>query len=292
MHHPDFDFARRLATIADALFSIQEQLAPVADELALVEAETIIGHLLRLSRSELYCQRSRCLSDADNAGIRATLRQRLRGMPLAYALQSVYFFSQDYFINQAVLIPRPDTETLVQTILALEPEPANRFADVGTGSGIIAQSLVSVKSGWKATAIDISPAACCVARRNCAASIGIVCCDKLDSLKQSIPFDFIVSNPPYISADEMQTLDSSVREWEPEVALAGGIDGCDFYRYLADNAGDYLCTAGRIYAEIGWQQADLVRQIFNTPAWRDFRLTHDCAGRNRVIRVVYNGASA
>jgi release factor glutamine methyltransferase len=259
---------------------------PVAGELSRAEAETILQQVLGLSRSELYLQRQSPVAAHRRAAIDAFVKKRLTGMPLAYALGRVYFHSQEFKVTPAVLIPRPDTEILVETVLRFEPPAPRRFVDVGTGSGVIVQTLLSLRPGWRAAGVDISPAACRVARENCESAGAIVCGDRLLAFKPRPGVDFIVSNPPYIAARDRESIDKSVTAWEPAPALWGGEDGLDFYRYLADQGRLYLTAAGRIYCEIGFDQAETVTDIFSRQGWRECAVFNDLAGRSRVFRAV------
>jgi release factor glutamine methyltransferase len=189
------------------------------------------------------------------------------------------------------LIPRPDTETLVEQVLHAEDEGALRFADVGTGSGIVAAILTEQRPAWAAVASDISLQALAVAAANRRSGrVALVCCDLLDAVAGGRRFDFIVSNPPYISTGDIGGLDESVRNFEPRRALDGGADGLDFYRRFARELPRFLVPGGRLYCEIGCDQAQAVAGIFAPDAgWNGLQLFRDLAGRWRVMRAAFTG---
>jgi release factor glutamine methyltransferase len=274
-------------TIGEILARTAQLLTPIAGELAAREAQSIVEHVLEVGFSDLYLHPHRSIADDDFRAIQSYVEQRLTGMPLAYVLRQVYFYDQEFKVSPAVLIPRPDTEILLETILRFEIDPACNCIEVGTGSGIISQILSKHRDSWNIIAIDISPAACSLTKTNCPHLATIACMDRLTALRPNAAFDFIVSNPPYISAKELQTLDESVIRWEPRNALDGGIDGLDFYRYFAQQAGYYLKPGGRLYGEIGWQQVESLSALFRLPQWQPPLFLQDLAGRPRVVRTLY-----
>jgi release factor glutamine methyltransferase len=211
------------------------------------------------------------------------ISRRLTREPLPYILGSAFFHSKEFLVSNAVLIPRPDTEVLVEEVLEIEPEGPLFFLDVGTGSGAISESLARQRPQWKGVGLDISVMALKIARTNCSVQIGLVCGDLFSALKTGRHFDFIVCNPPYISEKEMAELDPSVRNFEPMSALFGGTDGLDFYRALAEKSEALLKKKGRIYCEIGYAQGEAVRKIFFDQGWKNILQFPDLAGRPRVI---------
>ena len=187
-----------------------------------------------------------------------------------------------------VLIPRPDTEVLVEEVLGHEPLSPRRFFDCCTGSGCIAATLTEERESWHGVAADLSPAALCIAAKNCGPRVVLVCCDRLSALGGSgaSGFDFIVANPPYIPAAVLPILDPSVRDFEPIMALDGGEDGLAFYRYLAEYAPKILKRGGRLYAEIGYDQGPAVEAILRDREWKAIHITKDLGGRDRVVRAM------
>jgi release factor glutamine methyltransferase len=187
-----------------------------------------------------------------------------------------------------VLIPRPDTEVLVERVVADQPSSARCFLDLGTGSGAVAAALLHIRPLWQAVATDISLAALRTARRNLPERCGLVCADRLEALGQRARFDFMVTNPPYIASGE---LEESVRCFEPRLALDGGRDGLAFYRDLTADAGRCLAHEGMLYCEIGWNQREDVMALMWDRGWRDVVCTPDLAGRPRVVSARWRHAA-
>jgi release factor glutamine methyltransferase len=271
-------------TIAEALRLIRQQLSGVAGAGALFEAEMILQHLLRYSRSQLYLKRNNSLPKESQDAIGEILLRRKTHEPLPYILGAAYFHSREFLVNRYTLIPRPDTETLVETVLESEKESRRTFLEIGVGSGALSAILLQERPGWQCVGTDISFHALRIARRNCLGKIHLLCADLFSSMKPAGIFDFIVSNPPYIGKSEMAGLDSSVRDFEPNVALDGGTDGLDFYRAFASRAGSFLRPGGRLYCEIGYSQRDPVTDIFSSHGWKNIEVTPDLGGRWRVVR--------
>jgi release factor glutamine methyltransferase len=277
----DSDF---IMNITQTLRFIQEKIAAVSGEFALPEAERILTFLFECSRSELYLSLQKKLPAVMTGLIQAIADRRAHDEPLAYILGSAYFYNREFIVTPDVLIPRPDTEILVEEVLKNEKNGACRFLDLGTGSGCIAAVLTGQNPGWKALANDISSAALHVAGKNCPENVLRVCCDRLSAIKTR--FDFIVSNPPYIKSTVLPTLDKSVRGFEPLAALDGGPDGLEFYRYLADASAPLLKERGRIYCEIGFDQGNDAPAIFEKSGWCCVKVVKDNAGHPRVVRAI------
>jgi release factor glutamine methyltransferase len=259
------------------------RLHPVSGDLSQREAELILENVLNTTRAALYTDNSIAVETKQSELIENIVEKRLAGKPLAHILGSVYFHSKKFTITGDVLIPRPDTETLIEEVLQTETKNPRLFLDMGTGSGNIAETLCMLRPEWKAVATDLSEAALRVARSNCCASVNLLCSDKLCALKEQALFDFIVSNPPYISAEEIKTLDPAVVDHEPSLALYGGEDGLDYYHYLANNSKKFLKRGGHIYCEIGFSQASACRKLFHNAHWKDIKISPDLAARPRVI---------
>jgi len=300
-------------TINKLLRDISARLTPVSGDLATVDSETIICQSLNITRTQLYTDTSIIISDDDLSRINTIIERRLRGEPLPYIFGVAYFYDREFFVNTDVLIPRPDTETLVEEVLNREKYQSAKFVDIGTGSGILAAVLTAHRPAWSAVAVDISYRALRVAARNVAPSleiaggrgrpplqnsfadtnvhhpstnknINLICSDMLTAIKPENQFDFIVSNPPYISSTRMKTLDDSVAGYEPHTALHGGDDGLDYYRMISGCAEMYLKDSGRVYLEIGYDQGESVPEIFVGGGWVDIAVIKDLAGRDRVVR--------
>lgn len=278
--------------IIKTLETLQKSLAPVSQECALYESEQILQHMLKCTRSDLYLKGSQPFSEEENIRIRTIVERRLSDEPLAYILGSVFFYSMEILVNRGVLIPRPETEILVDIILKNETSEHCSFIDLCTGSGAIAAVLCKEHPQWQGTGTDVSLPALKTARRNCRSKkINLLCCDMFSPIKISEPqkngFDFIVSNPPYVSDSEMRQLDPNVSRYEPYSALFGGKDGTDFYNVLAVEGKTILKPGGRIYCEIGCSQGERAAKIFQEAQWENVKIFPDLVGRPRVLSAVY-----
>ena len=275
-------------TVIQTLQSIQKRCTPAAGEFALPEAERILEFLLNCSRSELYLSSQIEIPAEKNDTIETIIDRRLTGEPLAYILGSAYFYNGECVVTPDVLIPRPDTEILIDEVLKNEAPGACRFLDMGTGSGCIAAVLAGQNPSWKAVATDFYFPALEIARRNCPENIPFLCCDRLSAIKNNRRqgFDFIISNPPYIRSAVLPALEKSVYAFEPLSALDGGPDGLDFFRYLAKEAPPLLLRGGRIYCEIGYDQGEDVPEVFSSSGWKDISVTNDLGNRPRVLRAI------
>jgi release factor glutamine methyltransferase len=269
--------------IAECLRFIKNQLTPISGENALFEAEQMLQQGLQYSRSKLYLQRNSLISDELETNIYVWLERRKCHEPLPYILGVTYFHSKEFIVNSDVLIPRPDTEIIIEVILDTENDKKCRFLEIGIGSGAISAILLMEHPDWQCIATDVSFPALLVAKQNCPENIHLVCSDLFFSIKPETLFDFIVSNPPYISESEMAGLDASVKDFEPTIALDGGRDGLDFYRTFALQAGDFLKPRGKLYCEIGYSQHNSVSAIFSSHGWKDVKIVKDLAGRPRVV---------
>jgi release factor glutamine methyltransferase len=270
-------------TIAEALKFIKQQLSEAAGDSALFEAELILQRLLHYSRSQVYIKRNNLIPEELRGTIDEILERRKKHEPLSYIFGAAYFHSREFLVNKYALIPRPDTEILVETVLESEKERTCEFLEIGIGSGAISAILLQEHPEWKCVGTDISFSTLRLARINCPNNVFLLCADLFSSMKPLGLFDFIVSNPPYISKSEMLELDSSVKDFEPYVALYGGEDGLDFYRAFALHAGNFLKPGGKLYCEFGYLQADAVKDVFFGSGWKNVKVNRDLGGRWRVV---------
>lgn len=272
---------------------ILERIAPflnsVAGDLSRFESECIISYATKLTRTELYTSKN-LIPTHTVSKIFHIVRKRIKGTPLPYVLGSAYFYDREFYITEDVLIPRPDTECLIETILKYErKDTLKKFIDIGTGSGIILSILTEHCPTWQGFGVDRSFNACKVAQINSKLSQGIICADILTAFKHNNSFDFIVSNPPYIKTEEYNELDTSVKDHEPRLALWGGEDGCEFYKKISKSAQNILKPQGRIYFEIGYNQFHDVKKILQRDNWSNIQLFYDLGNRPRVISAIYKG---
>ncbi len=219
---------------------------------------------------------------------RAMTEKRASRVPLQQILGSQEFMGLDFFVNEHVLIPRQDTETLVELVLAEQQGPEKKLLDVCTGSGCIAISL-AVKGGYESvTATDLSEEALKVAEKNAEAhhtKIAFYQGDLFGALPQEAAgtFDIITSNPPYIPTAVIATLEPEVREHEPMMALDGTEDGLLYYRRIAAEAGSWLRPGGAIYLEIGYDQGEAVSGLLRDAGFTGVRVVKDLPGKDRVV---------
>lgn len=250
-----------------------------------LDADLLLADTLGLDRVGLYLNFERPLEAAELAAFREKVRRRAAREPLAYILGATEFWSLPFKVTQAVLIPRSDTELLVEEALRRLPG-AGRVLDVGTGSGVLAIALAHERPACAVTAIDVSPGALAVAADN-ARGNGVA--ERICFLRQDLavlpdgPFDLIVANPPYIASGELVTLMPEVHDFEPHLALDGGDDGLAAYRALARQAGTVLAAGGWLLVEVGSNQAAAVRDLFEKTGLAEIFTARDLAGIERVV---------
>jgi protein-(glutamine-N5) methyltransferase, release factor-specific len=212
------------------------------------------------------------------------IQKRSEKIPLQYITGEQNFCGLDFYVNENVLIPRLDTEVLVEKILEYE-EPGQRVMDMCTGSGCIAITLQKL-GGFQVMAVDISEEALTLARKNAQrnqAQVTFFQSNMFDQLSNTSKVDVIVSNPPYIESKVVDELDDEVKKYEPRLALDGMEDGLHFYRILAREGKRFLNEGGRLYVEIGFDQAEAVKEIFGAQGFLDIQVYKDLAGLDRVV---------
>lgn len=255
-----------------------------------LDAELLMAHVLKTDRVGVYTRYDRPLDSEERRMFRERINRRLKHEPIAYITGHREFFSLDFLVCPGVLIPRPDTEVLVEKALEMRKsfgEQKIYVLDIGTGSGNIAVSLASRMSSDKITACDLSGQAISIAKENARR----LKTNSIEFLQGNLfapvrgkQFDMIVSNPPYIDRGEYKTLEADIRNFEPKMALDGGYDGLDFYRRIIGESKIHLKKDGIILLEIGAFQADAVINIFAASASVNYCQTQkDYAGHNRVI---------
>lgn len=236
-------------------------------ESARLEAEVLLAHVLNCPRIELIAQSLEVPADADRVKYRELIKRRVDGWPVAYLVGQKEFYLLKFEVSPAVLVPRPETETLVlEALRLLKPLMAPTVLDLGTGSGCIAVCVAHQKKDARVTATDISPDALDVAKRNAEAHgvadrVTFAQGDLLATVPAGSTFDLVVSNPPYVTPSELAELAPDVREHEPRLALDGGPDGLAFYRRIASGVGPLLKPGGALLLEIGESQDELVRAL-------------------------------
>lgn len=264
-----------------------------------LSAEQLLAHVLSSPRIKLYTDYERVLGEAELGRFRDLVQRAAEDEPIAYLIGRKPFFNLEFDVTRDVLIPRPDTETLVENVLQYFRHQvdltAPRVLDLCTGSGCIAGSIAHHHKSATVLATELSPAAAAVARQNIdrlklSDRVDIVEGDLFQPLTRMIdllPFDVIVSNPPYIPSGEIPRLDKSVREYEPLMALDGGADGLSFHRRILDGGLDRLKPGGRMFLEIAYDQSDAALAIAaEHPAYEQPLILRDAGGRARVLGVV------
>ena len=226
---------------------------------------------------------------------RELIGMRGKRIPLQQILGVQEFMGLPFRVNEHVLIPRQDTEALVELVLKEQEGRRASLLDMCTGSGCIVISLVRLGDFCSAAAADVSRQALETAAENARLllkgerMIRFVESDMFEALGPEERFDVIVSNPPYIPTRIIEGLEPEVRDHEPRLALDGAEDGLKFYRILAEKGREHLAAGGYIYMEIGWDQAAPVTELFGEAGYRDVTVTRDMAGLNRVVRAVWPG---
>lgn len=250
---------------------------------ARLEVQMLLQQILAVGRAYLFAHPERMLSEAEEAAYRHLLQRRLAGEPVAYILGEREFFGLNLGVTPATLIPRPDTELLVELALERMPHRHARVLDMGTGSGAIALALARQCPDAEVWACDASPAALAVARNN-AQQLGLGRVNFIESNWFSAMgehrFDMIVSNPPYIAAGDHHLAQGDLR-FEPLSALASGPDGLDDIRQIVAQAGAHLEQNGWLLLEHGYDQAERVRELLRESGFSAVFSAHDLAGIER-----------
>jgi release factor glutamine methyltransferase len=248
-----------------------------------LNAEVILAHCLGVDKTYLYTHDDRALDDAEFQKIEDALYERISGVPVQYIVGRQEFYGRYFLVNPDVLIPRPETEFIVEAVLDLHPHPGSSIIDVGTGSGCIGLTLALELPESHVTISDISYEALTTAKANAVqlgARSSIVCMDLLEAA--SGPFDIVVSNPPYVSRGESSRLQTEVREHEPHVALFGEEAGLAAYRKLIPSAENVLKKGGYLIMEIGAGLEKRVLDLFG-PEWEVFPTRNDLQGIPRTV---------
>lgn len=259
-------------------------------ESARLDADLLVAHALGVKRIALYMDPERPLVEAELATIRALVERRRAREPIAYILGEREFYGRTFRVTPDVLIPRPDTETLVEAALAFlgTDAPEGPVLDLCTGSGAIAVTLAAQCSTRAVVASDLSAAALRIAGENAqrhavAERILLREGDLFAAVESGERFACITANPPYIGQHELATLQADVRDFEPRLALDAGLDAVSFYRRIADAAPGFLEHGGALFVEVGFDQAAQVAAIFAERGLAQVRTFRDITGIERVV---------
>lgn len=256
-----------------------------------LDTEILLAHVRGCKRIELYTRYDEVLNDEHRDRLRELVRRRAKSEPVAYLVGHREFFGLDFRVTPDVLIPRPDTETLILELLeAAKAHSQPRIADVGTGSGCIAIATAVNRPQASVTAIDVSESALAVARDNAqrhrvADRIRFLQGDLFGPLERDEQFELVVSNPPYVAEGELDDLQAEIRLHEPRSALTAGSDGLDLIRRLISEAPRRLAPGGELLFEISPEQHGPVRELLeHHGAYQDVRIVKDLSARERVAR--------
>lgn len=248
------------------------------------DARLLLQHVSGLSHAQIIVRASDVVPPAIAAAYQSAIDRRLAGEPAAYIIGTAPFWRDEFAVSPAVLIPRPETEGILDAALTLSPLPA-KILDIGTGSGCIALSLAREFPRAQVVACDIDESALSLARRN-GETLGRENCEFLISdmgANLSGPFNLIVSNPPYIESTAISALMADVRKYEPYLALDGGQDGLDAYRQICANVPQLLTGKGHLILEIGFDQRKSVTALLRKAGMKHVRCAKDLAGHDRII---------
>ncbi len=254
-----------------------------------LDAELLLGFAMGKTRIELIMEAERPLDKTELALFRELARRRRAREPTAYILGEREFYGLPFTVDPRVLIPRPDTETLVE--VALEQTRASlssgTMLDLCTGSGCVAIAFALKRSGWRVDAVDLSPDALAVARSN-AQSNGLFSLtfhegDLFEALPAGTRFDVITANPPYIPSADVDQLEHGIRDYEPRLALDGGPDGMRLLTLIVEAAPDWLTPGGLLALELGFDQAGRVDALLSARGFADIRRSRDYGGHERVV---------
>jgi release factor glutamine methyltransferase len=258
--------------------------------------ELLLEHCLGIKRLDLYLQYDRPLTKNELSCFKSLIKKRVQNQPLAYIIGKKGFYDSDFKVTNDVLIPRPDTETLVEQALKIlnnVSENQNKVFELGTGSGAIIISLAKAIPENEYYACDFSFLALEIAKENARKiiknKINFFCSNWFASLKNQDRFDLIVANPPYIPSSDILDLAPEIKNFEPIFALDGGKDGFDSHRNILQNGHNYLAPGGTILLEIGFDQKDGLLDIINKYfQYKSVKFIKDLAGHNRVAVIKKN----
>jgi len=275
--------------LKQALISAVQQLESADIGSPRLNAETLLMFVLGVDRAYIYAHPARELTTDEVARYEDLIRRRSTGLPAQYITGHQEFWGLDLIVSPAVLIPRPETEHLVETVVELAHEaPAPRIVDVGTGSGCIALALAHELKTAEVYGVDLSAEALEIARANAArlqldGRVRFLQSNVLEIFAEEHNLDFVVSNPPYIALDEADKVQRSVLEFEPHMAVFGGDKGLDVLHPLVEQADAALKPGGYLAMEIGYSMRNAVLKLLSPTMWEDPKSVPDLQGIPRVI---------
>lgn len=277
-------------TVLEAIQKSTDYLAKKGVDSPRLQSELLLAHVLKTKRLKLYLDFARALSDQETTALRDLVQRRGNREPLQHILGTASFCGLEIKVDSSVLVPRPETELLAEHAWKFLNSLGRdtTFLDVGTGSGCIAIAVCLHAKQSRGWAIDRSPEALAVATENASLSkvndrLTFLESDGFKSLDPSARFDLIVSNPPYIPSQEMESLQEEVRDYDPRAALDGGADGLDFYHLLGSESAHFLTDRGKLMLEFGDGQESVLPSLFSSTGWQVESVERDYTQRPRIL---------
>ena len=276
-------------TIRDIIIKYSQEISSISDTPRL-DVELLLQKCLGdVDRIYIHMNLNKELTNEQEEKFLSMINDRLNCRPIAYIVEHREFMGLDFYVKEGVLIPRPDTETLVEEIIDLCKDKEVNILDIGTGSGAITVSLAKYLSNANLTSFDIADIPLEIGKKNAIKNgveekVKFVKSDLFSAIKdKDVKFDVIVSNPPYIRKSDMNTLHTQVKDYEPYNALEGGIDGLDFYRNITKHSNLYLNKGGILAYEVGHDQAQDVAMIMKNNGYTNIYTKKDIQGIDRVV---------
>lgn len=260
-----------------------------------LDAELLLAHVLGSDRIRLILDHARHLEEPELAAFRGVIQRRRRGEPVAYIRGEREFYGLVFRVDGRVLVPRPETETLVDVALERTRRRAlyGRALDLGTGSGCVALSFARQRPTWRVAAVDASEGALEVAAQNAlclglSASTSLLSGDLFSALPEPHRgFDLVMANPPYIPTGELSTLSRDIIDFEPHLALDGGVDGLSVLRRIVEQTPQHLAPGGVLALEVGFGQAGAVQELMRARGFQGVETKKDYGGHERVVSGTY-----
>ncbi|WP_018591939.1 peptide chain release factor N(5)-glutamine methyltransferase [Terrisporobacter glycolicus] len=275
-------------TIKEIIIRYSKELEEISPTPRL-DVEILLQKVLCVDRLYILLNLEKSLSEDEEKLFSKFINERLNNRPIAYIVGNREFMGLDFYVQEGVLIPRPDTEVLVEEVIELgKSRGAINILDIGTGSGAITVSLAKYLDNAKITSVDISDIALEIGKKNAESNnvndrITFIKSDLFTNIDNDMRFDIIVSNPPYIKREVIETLDKQVKDFEPYNALEGGIDGLDFYRSITRQSKKYLNKDGILAYEVGHDQSEEVSKLMESDGYTNIYTIKDLQQIDRVV---------
>jgi release factor glutamine methyltransferase len=279
-----------MITVLEVIKLSTEYLQKKGVESPRVNAEILLAEILKCKRLDLYLAFDKPLAEKELSDYREAIRKRGLRIPLQYIVGSVEFYGLKILVNENVLIPRPETELLVEKIINEAEKSVNiKILDIGVGSGNISISILKNLPNANVVAIDISELSLKVAKQNAELNslqdrIDFKLCDIMnDSLNDLGKFDIIVSNPPYVSETDFDNLEPELKMFEPKIALTDNSNGISFYKKIIEVSDKILKKPGKLFFELGMGQSMQVKTLFEQKGFSNINISKDYSGTDRII---------